>query len=92
MIDVPYLQLTPGTRDGVVQDDSFQLFCDSIGPLEEKLRGIIELEKKAEEEGASRNILKSVQRALKEAFLALPSGEYDWFDIYGTKGSSRKKI
>ena len=90
MIDVPYLQLTPGTRDGVVQDNSFQLFCDSIGPLEEKLRGIIELEKKAEEEGASRNILKSVQRALKEAFLALPSGEYDWFDIYSTKSGSRK--
>jgi hypothetical protein len=90
-IDVPYLQLTPGTRDGVVQDESYQSFCDSIGSLEEKLNGIIELEKKADEEEASRNILKSVQRALKEAFLALPKGEYDWFDIYSLKGGRGKK-
>jgi hypothetical protein len=93
MFDVPFLQLTPGTRDGVVQDESFQLFCNSIQPLEEKLKQIIELEKRAEEEEASRNILKSVQRALKEAFLALPKGEYDWFEIHVGSGNAggRKK-
>jgi len=81
MIDVPFLQLTPGTRDGIIQDHSYSLFCQAIKPLEEKLISIIESEKQAEEEKASRNILKSVQRALKEAFLALPRDEYDWFDI-----------
>ena len=82
MIDVPFLQLTPGTRDGIVQDARFQTFCAALKTLEEKLKNIIEIEKKVEEEEASRNILKSVQRALKEAFLALPRGEYDWFDIH----------
>lgn len=81
MIDVPFLQLTPGTRDGIIHDHSYSLFCQAIKPLEEKLISIIENEKQAEEEKASRNILKSVQRALKEAFLALPREEYDWFDI-----------
>ena len=93
ILDVPFLQLTPGTRDGIVQDESFQLFCNSLSTVEEKLINIIELEKKAEEEEASRNILKSVQRALKEAFLALPSGEYDWFDIlaHSRRAAGKKK-
>ena len=82
MIDVPFLQLTPGTRGGVVQDRRFEIFCQKIEPLEGKLLEIIEQEKKAEEEEASRNILRSVQRALKEAFLALQPEDYNWFDIY----------
>jgi hypothetical protein len=92
MLDVPFLQLTPGTRDGVVQDESFQLFCNAVQPIEERLNEVIELEKRAQEEEASRNILKSVQRALKEAFLALPRGEYDWFDLRAGigKGGGRK--
>jgi hypothetical protein len=49
---------------------------------------MIELEKRAEEEVASKNILKSVQRALKEAFLILPTGEYDWFNIYTSHGKA----
>jgi hypothetical protein len=88
MIDAPFLQLTPGTRGGVVQDEKFQLFCEAVQSLEDKLKSIIEVEKKAEEEVASKNILKSVQRALKEAFLILPSGEYDWFDIYTGRGKA----
>jgi len=82
MIDVSYLQLTPGTRDGVVQDGNFHIFCTSLDAVEEKLKEVVESEKKAEDEKASRNILRSVQRALKEAFLALPREEYDWFDVH----------
>jgi len=88
MIDAPFLQLTPGTRGGIVQDEKFQLFCDAIQSLEEKLRSLIEREKRAEEEVASKNVLKSVQRALKEAFLILPTGEYDWFNIYTGHGKA----
>ena len=92
MIDAPFLQLTPGTRDGIIHDHSYYLFCQAIEPLAEKLRGIIDQEKQAEEEEASRNVLKSVQRALKEAFLALPPDEYDWFDIFseGRKRGGKK--
>src|SRR5207253_8129253 len=34
-----------------------------------------------EEEQASRELLQTIQRAFREAFLALPAEEYDWFDI-----------
>lgn len=82
MIDVPFLQLTPSTRGGIIRDNSFLTFSKSLETIQEKLGEINEQEKKAEEEEASKNILKSVQRALKEAFLALPVEDYDWFDIY----------
>jgi hypothetical protein len=93
VIDVPFLQLTPGTRDGVVQDTSYEAFCRAVQQIEQRLGEIIELEKRAQEEEASKNILKSVQRALKEAFLALPRGEYDWFDLRlgsGKQGGGRR--
>jgi hypothetical protein len=48
---------------------------------------LIAQEKQAEEEEASRHILKSVQRALREAFLALPPEDYQWFDLHS--GSRR---
>lgn len=91
MIDVPFLTLTPGTRDGIVQDNKYALFVSKITPIEEKLKGIIEQEKKAEEEKASRDILKSVKNAFKEAFLALSREEYNWLDIYSVGKGKRKK-
>ena len=90
-IDVPFLHLTPGTRDGIIQDENLMLFSRVIEPVEQKLTEIIEREKQAEEEEASRRILKTVQRALKEAFLALPPEDYDWFDIYAEINKKRKK-
>jgi hypothetical protein len=82
MIDAPFLQLTPGTRDGVVRDGSFHALCLALEPVEARLSEIVEAERTAEEEQASRNVLKSVQRALREAFLDLPPEEYDWFSLY----------
>jgi hypothetical protein len=82
IIDVPFLNLTPGTRSGVIYDNNFSEFASAIKPLETKLNDIISEQRKAEEERASRKILKSVQNALKEAILALPKDEYDWFDIH----------
>lgn len=58
-------------------------------PIEENLQNIIAEQRKAEEERSSRQVLRRVQRALKEAFLRLPQEEYDWFDIYG--GQQPKK-
>ena len=90
IMDVPFLHLTPGTRSGIIFDDAYDLFKDAIGPLEEKLLEIINEQKRAEEERASKKILKSVQNALKEAILSLPMEEYDWFDIH-REGQGRKK-
>jgi hypothetical protein len=90
-IDVPFLQLTPGTRDGIIHDENLMIFSRAIEPVENDLIEIIERERQAEEEEASRRILKTVQRALKEAFLALPREDYDWFDIYAEISKRRKK-
>ncbi len=81
MIDAPFLQLTPGTRTGVVHDESFETFREALEPLALRLSGIIAEEKTAEEEQASRNVLKSVQKAFKEAFLTLSPDDYQWFDL-----------
>jgi hypothetical protein len=86
MVDAPFLQLTPGTRTGIIHDESFQAFCNGLEAVEAQLREIIAQEKSAEEEQASRNILKSVQKAFREAFLTLPPDDYSWFDLHsGTR-------
>ncbi len=82
MIDAPFLQLTPGTRTGVIQDESFEVFRQALEPAAARLNGIIAEERTAEEEQASRNILKSVQKAFKEAFLTLSPDDYQWFELH----------
>ncbi|MEE9537018.1 MAG: hypothetical protein V3V51_06215, partial [Desulfobacterales bacterium] len=74
---------------GIIHDDRFNTFCKALEPVEEQLRQTIEEQRKAEEERSSRQILRKVQRALKEAFLRLPQEEYDWFDLQSLK--TRKK-
>ncbi|MGD2013024.1 MAG: hypothetical protein PVG84_04735, partial [Desulfobacterales bacterium] len=87
--DAPFLSLTPGTRHGIIRDDHFYAFCRAMDPVENQLQEIIEEQRKAEEERSSRQVLRRVQRALKEAFLRLPQEEYDWFDIYGEKPKNK---
>ena len=82
MIDAPFLSLTPGTRDGIIHDENLVILHEALRSIEVELTAFIDQEKRAEEEKASRNVLRSVQRALKEAFLKLPREDYDWFDIY----------
>jgi hypothetical protein len=49
--------------------------------VESHLNGLIEAQQRAEEEQASQQSLRAIQRAFREALLALPPEEYDWFDI-----------
>ena len=82
IIDAPFLQLTPGTRDSVIQDEAFETFTRHLRKLEPTLNDRIQQLRDAEEQKASQHVLKSVQRAFREAFLALPKEEYDWFDLH----------
>lgn len=91
IIDVPYLTLTPGTRLGVVHDAALARLADELAPLEKRLAKIIEDQQHAEEERATRDVLRSVQSALKEALLALPAEEYDWFDLRRGEGRRRPR-
>jgi hypothetical protein len=81
LLDAPFLNLTPGTRSGVIHDERYAALCDALQPLEAHLNGLIEAQQLAEEEQASQQSLRAIQRAFREALLALPPEEYDWFDI-----------
>jgi len=80
-LDAPFVNLTPGTRSGLILDDAYGAFRDACQPLEAELVAIIDAQRRAEEEQASRELLRTIQRAFREALLALPPEEYDWFDI-----------
>ena len=80
-IDAPFINLTPGTRSGIIHDGAYAALLDALLPLEEKLVEMFEAQRRAQEEQASRELLHTIQRAFREAFLALPAEEYDWFDI-----------
>jgi len=81
LIDAPLLNLTPGTRNGMIKDERFDAFFEAIKPLEDKLMAHILEQKKAEDEKVSQSILSSIQKAFKRALLVLPHEEYDWFDL-----------
>ena len=81
LIDVPFLNLTPGTRSGIIHDERYAALLEALRPLEAHLSGLIEAQQRAEEEQASQQSLRAIQRAFREALLALPPEEYDWFDI-----------
>ena len=87
IVDAPFLNLTPGTRMGVIYDDAFDVLCGALAPLEARLNEVIAEQQRAEEEQASREILRAVQRAFQEALLALPAEEYDWFAVRGSRGA-----
>ncbi len=92
IIDISFLQLTPGTRDGIIYDDAFENLLFSIEPLSEKLSEIIEEQKKAEEEKASKNILHKITKALHEAFNHLPQQEYSWLNVAKARKTSIVKM
>lgn len=91
VIDAPFLNLTPGTRLGVIRDEAFAEWVESMAGLEAHLLELIEQQQQLASERASRDTFKAIQRAFREALLALPEEEYDWFDIYGLGQAKAKR-
>ena len=81
LIDAPFLSLTPGTRSGVIYDERYAALLEALKPLEANVNALIEAQKRAEDEQSSQQSLRAIQRAFREALLALPPEEYDWFDV-----------
>jgi hypothetical protein len=81
IVDAPFLNLTPATRTGVIHDAALEALIAALAPVEERLIGLIEEQKRAEEERTSRDTLRAIQRAFREAMISLPTEEYDWFDV-----------
>ncbi len=89
IVDAPFLTLTPGTRSGILHDERYDALCRALGPAETALQESIEEQQRAAEERASREILRSIHRAFREALLALPAEEYDWFQLSDGRGAGR---
>ena len=81
LIDAPFLNLTPGTRSGIILDERYAALVAALEPMEARVKALIEEQQRAEEEQANQQSLRAIQRAFHEALLALPREEYDWFDV-----------
>jgi hypothetical protein len=81
LIDVPFLELTPGTRSGIIQDERYAALVAALEPLESHVEELIEEQRRAEEEQATQQSLRAIQRAFHQALLALPREEYAWFNL-----------
>ena len=55
-LDVPFLNLTPGTRSGIIHDERYAAMSRPCEPLEEHLNGLIAEQQRAEEEQASQQL------------------------------------
>jgi hypothetical protein len=92
VIDAPFLNLTPGSRMGVVHDERFAALLESLGELEATLVEVVRLQQHAAEEKSNRDTFRAIQRAFREALLVLPEEEYDWFATYGMDGTKQKRV
>jgi len=92
LVDVPFLSLTPGTRAGLVRDAAYADFVAAMRPVGEALAELIAAQQRAAEEQASRDMLRSIQKAFREALLALPAEEYDWYDVAGRDRRGERPI
>jgi hypothetical protein len=87
IVDCSFLQLTPGTRTGIIYDASFDSFVHAMEGVEGALIEAIGEYRRAEDEEASKAMLKRITKALKEAFSMLPAEEYGWLSV---KDGARK--
>jgi hypothetical protein len=88
IVDAPFLNLTPATRTGIIHDAALEALVEALAPLEARLTELIEERRRVEDERSSRDTLKSIQRAFREAMLALPAEDYDWFVIQAARRQS----
>ncbi|MFW5716880.1 MAG: ATP-binding protein [Spirochaetota bacterium] len=78
IVDADFLNLTPGTRSGIVFDDRAHELTRVLRTLEPALNERIAEQQRAEEDEASRSMLRRITRALREAFTMLPDDQYGW--------------
>lgn len=81
VVDAKAIHLTPGNRLGIIHDEELERLQATLAPVEEMLGRMIAAQAQAIEEETSREVLKSVHKAFREALLSLPPEEYDWFDV-----------
>ncbi|MBI2891243.1 MAG: ATP-binding protein [Nitrospirae bacterium] len=81
LVDFPGLNVSPATRSGVVPDAMLARFIEAVRSIEPAVVAFLETRERAEEQKASENLLKDVQRALAEALRQLEEHEYELFEV-----------
>jgi hypothetical protein len=88
LLDYAPLTIAPGTRSGIVPDDRFGALAAAITSLEPAVAAAIAELEQAQTEQASRETLRHLKRAFRNAFKELPAHEYLFFDIPSATGTS----
>ena len=73
IVDAPFINLTPGTRSGIIRDNNFERLCEALKTVEVIALRIIAEQRRAEDERASRKILTTIRKAFQEATRASSS-------------------
>ena len=55
LVDVPFLNLTPGTRSGIIQDERYAALVAALGPLESYVKGLIDEQQRPAQKHASQS-------------------------------------
>ena len=87
IVDADFLNLTPGTRSGIVYDEAADELVRVLRLIEPALTERIGEQRRAEEEEASRSMLRRITRALREAFSMLPEEQYGWLASQVSRGN-----
>ena len=57
-VDAPFVNLTPGTRSGLIHDTAYATLCEALQPLERKLVEVIEEQRRAADDGPRHDAAK----------------------------------
>ncbi len=88
IIDYPALNIAPGTRSGVIPDERFDALVAALTAIEPAVAAAIAAFDAVQTEQASREILRQLQRAFRNALKQLPSHEYLFFDVPSEPGTA----
>lgn len=88
LVDFSALSVPPGTREGIVRDDAYEVFVGAMKSIEPKIAKRVREYEKAAEEKASKEIMAEVQKAFDQAWDKL-GDDFDWFDSGRGKGPGR---
>lgn len=91
LVDAPQVQVSPGTRSGILHDDRLTALIEALQPVTQRLEQLIHEQQEAERERATRDTWRSIRRAFQEALQELPDDEYEWFrvGVEGKKGNRK---
>jgi hypothetical protein len=73
MVDFPELHVAPGSRRGVIPDETAHKFAEALRRMEPLLLSILETKERERAEAIDRNLIRDLQRAFRDFYRRRPS-------------------